>query len=695
MLAMARFLLEIGTEELPASVQQPAAAELERRIRTLLAGHGIAVGTAELFYTPRRIAVRLADVPPAKPAAVVEVQGPPKKAAYDASGNPTRTALGFSAAQGCKPEDLYVKTTPRGNYVFARKTAPEVPTGDILAQGLPEAIRTLPFPRPMRWTAGQLRFARPVRWLLCLLGDAPLRFELDSLVAQNATFGHRNFTTGPARVGSADRYEQTLARLKVIPDPTARRTAIATALSRLAAEVNGLPVVDQELLSETVGITEYPELIRGSFQPEHLDLPAEVIITALKKHQRCFCIRRTDGSALLPVFIAATNTPDCDGSTVAAWYEKAVESRLKDARFFFAADMKRGLLPLVEEERRVVWIEGMGSYYDKTERLRALCRHLAGAVPSTDAAALDRAALLSKTDLLTDMVREKEFTSLQGRMGGIYARLLGEPEPVAAAIAEHYLPGFAGDALPSTLEGALLSVADKLDNIVATFLTGAIPSGSEDPFALRRQAAGLLAIIQSRKLDLDLSELLDTALRLFPDHKTGPAAELPGFLRERVAALIADTGTSYDIAAAVMETSWTRPILALARSHALEHFRAQPEFEKLIIGQKRVANILKKETVEGRPKPDLFRDEAETLLWQQTQAVEPDLVRALDSHDYDSAFSLLLGLRPVIDRFFDEVLVMDEDPCVRQNRLYLLACVRSLFARVADLSRIVLEGGTA
>jgi glycyl-tRNA synthetase beta chain len=299
---------------------------------------------------------------------------------------------------------------------------------------------------------------------------------------------------------------------------------------------------------------------------------------------------------------------------------------------------------------------------------------------------------LCKADLLTNMVREKEFTSLQGRIGGIYARTMGEPPAVSDAIAEHYLPRFIGDKLPETPNGALLSIADKMDNIVATFLTGEIPTGSEDPFALRRQATGLLTIVLRQNLPIDIGELVAAALRLFPAAKDEHASQIPGLFRERLSALLAEQGIRYDVAAAVMETSWQQPAQALVRANALAAFRDEPEFVKLVVGQKRVANILKGQVAAGLPAEPLLTEPTEQQLWQESQKVEPDLDRCLAAHDYQHAFKLLLGLRPTIDKFFEDVLVMAKDDNVRANRLRLLAYVRSLFSRVADLSKIVIEG---
>jgi glycyl-tRNA synthetase beta chain len=564
----------------------------------------------------------------------------------------------------------------------------------------------------MRWDATGVRFARPVRWLVCLFGEEVVEFGFGGLRSGAESRGLRNSVPPSFPVPSPAEYESTLRAHGVIVPRNARRTAIAEGLNRLAASAGGRSVDDDELLEETTDITESPELLLCSFSPDYLDLPAEILTTALKKHQRCFSIRRADSDDLLPRFVAVANTPGCDAKAVSGWYEKAAESRLRDARFFVEADLKHGLEALVEEEKQVTWIEGMGSYFDKTQRLRELCRHLADELdnearrhggtetrpvpasphPRVLPEALDRAALLCKADLLTNMVREKEFTSLQGRIGAIYARRLGESPAVADAIAEHYLPRFVGDKLPATRNGALLSIADKLDSIVATFLTGEIPTGSEDPFALRRQATGLLTIVLKQNLPIDIGDLVAAVIRLFPSAKEEYASQIPGLLRERLNALLADEGIRYDIAAAVMETSWQQPAQALIRANALAAFRNEPEFLKLVVGQKRVANILKGQAGEGLPVESLLAEPTEKLLWQESRKVEPDLDRGLAEHDYRHAFELLLSLRPTIDKFFDDVLVMAKEEDVRANRLRLLAYVRSLFGRVADLSRIVIEG---
>ncbi len=688
--AVKPLLLEIGTEELPPSLIAPAATELERQFRALLTEHDIAASESEVFYTPRRIAVRFAAVATERPARTVEVQGPPTKVAFGSDGRPTKTAIGFARSQGCTEKDLFTRPTPKGEYVFACRKEPALPTIALLADRLPAIVTGLPFARTMRWREGKTRFSRPIRWLVCLFGTEVVRFELAGVATGNMTYGHRG-TTGPVCIPAATDYEQILAEQFVLCRPLARRKAVIDSIEKLCEESGGRPVLDPELVEETVNITEYPVPILCRFDPAYLELPAEVLITALKKHQRCFAVRGAD-EKLLPLFVAVADTPGCNQTLVGRWYEHAVESRLRDARFYFEQDLAKGLEALVEEEKRVTWIEEIGTYFDKTQHLRAICRHLAQTVRAADPAALDRAALLAKADLLTSMVREKEFTSLQGRMGGIYARLAGEPALVADAIAEQYRPVSTDDALPATIEGALLGIADRIVNIVGTFAIGEIPTGSEDPFALRRQAAGLLAIILRHNLEINLNQLISTTVGLFPTARPELSAKLEAFFQERLEAMLGDKDVPYDIADAVLGVAMEHPTRALAAATALIEFRRRPEFERLIIGQKRVANILKDQQVSGQPDPAIFAEEAEIQLWNQARIIEPQVTRAMAQFDFVLALELLLKLREPIDRLFDEVMVMAEDEKLRTNRLRLMLYIRSLFHKVADLSRIVLEG---
>jgi glycyl-tRNA synthetase beta chain len=705
---MQNFLLEIGTEEIPASFLPPAAEALERDVTGWFKDNRVTFGASRVAYTPRRLAVMVADVAEQQEAKTVELK---------------------------EVGDLVVKTTPKGEYVFVTKTIPAQPVIPLLAVALPAIIAKLPFPKNMRWAAGNFRFARPIRWLVALLGSEVIPFSVEDVASGNATCGPRLMpgagtkAQGPDIViPAAGDYEAVLERAGILVDPKKRREAIANALQNLLAGKGEL-IPDEELLDETAGIVETPKAMLCDFLADYLSLPPIVIVTALKKHQRCFAVRSQSG-ALLPRFVAVTNTPGCDEQQVRGWYEKAAESRLKDARFFIEEDRKIGLDGFLHLEEQVTWIEGLGTLKDKTARLVKLCEELAASVnaggaketPSVtpqayptfvttssgptrvDVEALRRAARLCKADLLSNVVREKEYTSLQGVMGGIYARMLGESETTSQAISDHYAPRSIGDPLPATVAGKLLSIADKLDNLCAAFVTDSIPTGSADPFALRRQTAGALLIVLELGSRFDLRALLGRTLELLGDNPPISLPEIRGlslaklldqlcaFVRERLSLLLAEQGVKYDVANAVLEVAWQDPADARKRCQALAQFRSTEEFEKLIIGQKRVVNILKGIDARLAVNEKMLQDKAEEALFDAARALDPKLAEAIRGQDYARAFELLLSLRAVTDTFFDDVMVMCDDLDLSANRLALLAYVKSLFRRVADLSQIVVEG---
>lgn len=693
---MKPFLLEIGCEELPPAVIPAAATELAARVVALLDREGIPHGSTELFYTPRRLAVRIADVAPERPSREISVLGPPKRAAFDTSGQPTNAAIGFARSHGRTPDDLGICHTDRGEYVFLRTAVPAVSTEELLKKDLPGQL-LLQFAKPMRWQEDGLRFARPVRWLLCMFGEDVIPLEFAGLIAGNITFGHRSCGSQSCTVRTPREYEIVLNEHLVIASTDARRDALVDGLTVAALKAGGKPYPDTGLMEETLNIVEWPVPILGRFDDNYLQLPRAVLVTALRRHQRCFAVVSPEGQ-LTPFFVAIANTPGCNHDQVRMWYEKAVDSRLRDARFFIEADLNLGLEPLVDEEKKVVWLEGMGTLFDKTQRLRQLCSHLAQQTPAVDTRILDRAALLCKTDLLTQVVREKEFATLQGEMGGIYARMLGEPEGVSTAIALHYWPEYfaTGDddrITASSLPPAarLLAIADKLDNIVGSFLAGAQPTGSEDPLGLRRQAVELLTLVQTGSLSVDIEALAGFASSLFHAGDQLAVSRILDFFRERMSAFLADADIRHDIAKAVLAVHWQSPAVALACARALTRFRAQPEFERLIVSQKRVANILRGTQPMGSPDEQLFTEPAETALWSHASQIQPEVDRLVAEGDYATTFVLLLSLQPTIDRFFDEVLVMTDDPLLKDNRLGLLQYVRSLFTKVADLSQITVE----
>lgn len=687
------FLLEIGTEELPASFLEPAAQFLKEKLEDFLTKNRIKFGKTRIFYTPRRLAVIFQNVAEQQRKETIEVAGPPWKVVFDQKGNPTKSAIGFAQSHGKVYHDLYPKKTERGEYAYLKKETPQGKTQTILANGLSEIIRSIPFPKTMRWTENKTRFGRPVRWLCVVFGITPVIFKLDGIVASSQTYGHRNFAKKAIKIKTISDYEKILLLNGVLVNQVKRQREIEKRMKHLAKKIPGLIVRDEELLAEVVNIVEFPFPILCEFNQEFLKLPAVVLRTALKAHQRCFSIQDQKGN-LLPFFITVTNNPKCNQKEVKTWYEKAIESRLKDAAFFLQEDLKIGISSLVETEKKVTWIEGLGSLYEKTQRLIALAKFISPLVPKSETTLLLRAAELAKADLLTNMVREKEFTSLQGTMGGIYAEIAGEPISVAKAIQEHYAPKNVTDSLPVSIEGSILSIADKMDNIVASFIAGAIPSGSEDPFALRRQATAILTIIMEKTFVIDLAALLVYSLSLFKRTAEDSAllVKLNQFFQERLGSLFLDRKIRYDVTNAVLEVDWMNPVDAEQRAKALEQFRAGADFADLVIGQKRVANILKEQAVPVSVQEQLLIEPAEKILYDKARELEPSLNSAIAQSDFAKALSQLLSLRQNIDELFDKVLIMSEDQSLRVNRFALLTYLKSLFLKVADLSKIVLEG---
>jgi glycyl-tRNA synthetase beta chain len=510
------------------------------------------------------------------------------------------------------------------------------------------------------------------------------------------TIGHRNSKVKKLKITDVKKYEKMLKGVDVIINPEQRKKVIKKQLDILSIKVKGKVVEDDELLKEATNICEMPNPILCKFKPEFLNLPSIVLITGLKTHTRSFAVKpqisTTSSDRLLPYFIAISNTPTCDKKEVAYWYEEAVEARLEDAKFYFDEDVKIGFEKRVEEEKKVVWIENLGSLFDKTSRLEKLSFVIAQRISGVNSSFLLRAAYLSKADLLTNMVREKEYTSLQGVMGGIYAQVSGEDELVSKIISEHYLPKSGDDNLPKTKEGAILSMADKIDNIVGAFVISAIPSGSLDPFGLRRQANAVHTICLNKIFFLNLEPIIENSCGYFgKSEDISLVKKISGFFKERLNALLLDKGIKYDVANAVLAAEGINSLDAYNRAIALSEFRKQEQFESLVIGQKRVNNILKCIQDSFIVQTDLLKEPAELQLYSKTHSIENQLNDYVRVYNYKDALDLLLSLRPEIDSFFDKVLVMTEDLTLRNNRLGLLQYIKSLFRKVADLSEIVIQ----
>ena len=688
----ADLVYEIGTEEIPAGYLPPAVRQLRKAAEAFLAESGLAHGTVEAHATPRRLVLFVKDLPPGQEDRTEEVTGPPWKAAFDADGNPTKAAQGFARGRGLTVADLRQVETKRGPYVGATVTIVGRPTGELLAEALPAITAGLTFPKTMRYGPQRFRFARPVRWLLALLGDDVIPFSLEGVETGRVTHGHRILARGPFEVASAAGYEAALAKGRVTLRAEDRVARIEELLAEASREAGGEVVPDPGLVEEVSYLVEMPSAFVGTFDEEFLALPAPIIRIAMRDHQRYFAVRGADGK-LLPRFLCVANSAPESVEQVMNGNQRVLRARLDDARFYWNEDLKTTLeekLPLLE---KVVWLEGFGSLRDKTARVQALAEHLAAGSDDGVKATVTRAALLAKTDLVTEMIRDgKEFTSLQGVMGREYAARNGEPEEVGVALEEQYQPRFAGDGLPSTEAGAWLAVADRLDTIVGVWAAGMKPTGSKDPYGLRRGALGVIRILLDRKRDGGLEDLLERTAAGYGDaiaDRDTVLAEASAFVRDRLAGHLAESWDA-DIVAAVVSSAGANPLDARARCEAVSALRSSrpDDFDALAAGFKRAKNILKKGSAAGEPSADLLAEPAERALFEAFHAVDASVAAAEKEHRYSDALMDLASLRTPIDAFFDGVLVMAEDEAVRANRLRLLGRIVDRVQRLADLSRI-------
>lgn len=706
MRAARTLLLEVGVEEVPAGYIPPALGQLRADCEALLADLRLLEPGAPVrtLGTPRRLVLVADGVRERQEDREVVTLGPARRAAFDAAGSPTKAAIGFARSRGLAVEALEVVATERGEYVAARALERGEPAAALLAARLPALVLGLRFPKSMRWDDTGVSFPRPIRWILALHGEGPLDVRMGGVASGRATFGHRFLAPGPVPVRSPGDYEEALARAGVVVDPARRRVAIAAALEAAAREAGGRLVPDDDLLDQVTYLVETPGALAGSFDPRYLDLPREVIVTAMKEHQRYFAVE-DDAGRLLPRFLSVVNVPRDDAeriATVRAGNERVLAARLEDAEFYWAEDQKTPLRDKVPLLDRVVWQEKLGTVGGKARRIERLALAMVADAETTgrvDLAVRDvvaSAAPLLKADLVTEMIQDgKEFTRLQGFMGREYARRSGEPPEVAEAIFEHYLPRFAGDRLPETPAGVVLSIADKVDTIVGCFGVGLVPTGSQDPFALRRLARGVLRILRDADAPWGVERLIDLAAAGYGETLRAGGAALRGdvlaFVADRLENLLVEEGLAYDAVEAALAVT-RRPREVGERARAIAAYRESPDFERLAIGFKRVANILKGAGETGAVDPARLIEPEERALHDALVAASAAIAPHLATRRYQQAMEVLLGLRGVIDALFDEVLVMAEDPALRANRLALLGEVRDLFLRFADLSRIVIEG---
>lgn len=676
------FLVELGTEELPPKALRTLSESLRDGIVKGLADAGLQHGKVEAFAAPRRLAVLVHMLAEEQPDRTVTVDGPPVKAAFDAEGQPTQAALGFARKNGV---DIAALDRSGEKLRYVKEVKGEAATA-LLPGIVTQSLNDLPIPKRMRWGASRVEFVRPTQWLVMLFGKDVVDCEILAQKAGRISRGHRFHHPEPVHIANPVSYAENMRAAHVIADFQERRDAIEKKVRLLAEMEHGTALMPEALLDEVTALVEWPMPLVCSFEERFLSVPQEALISTMQDNQKYFCLL-DHNAKLLPRFITVANIDSPHPEHIVAGNEKVVRPRLTDAEFFFNQDKKTKLETRNERLKSVVFQAQLGTVYEKVARVSALAGIIAAAIGGERDLG-ERAGILSKCDLATEMVGE--FPELQGIAGYYYATHDGEDEEVAKALDEQYQPRFAGDALPSTKTGAALAIADKIDTLVGIFGINQPPTGSKDPFALRRSAIGLLRIIIEKELALDVQALVAGSARMYGDKLENPntANDVFEFLLGRYRAMYEEQGIRAEVILAVQALKPTQPLDFDRRVKAVAHFAALPEAEALAAGNKRVANILAKERVLAHAaiSPALLSDPAEKALAEAVARLEQELAPLFEAHDYTPALSQLAALRPQVDAFFDQVMVMAEDVAVRANRLLLLSRLRALFLQVADIS---------
>lgn len=684
------FLLEIMTEELPSSHVRSALAQLQDRFRQELQAARIGVKGLRALGTCRRLVV-LADLEAGQPDEEEVVTGPPRQVAIQADGSYSQAALGFARSQGVPVERLEVIRTARGEYLGFRRLKKGRPTEEIIVEIFPAIINSLSFPKNMRWGEKNFRFSRPIKNLLCLFDGRVVPLELAGLRSSNRTRGHFVHSPVEFEVDNYEEYKRILRQNQVVVDPEERQESIERQFEQKLAGMKAEVYPDQALLERLLWNVECPLVIMGSFPESFLELPLEVLSTAMREGQKLFSV--VSGRKQLPLFLGIADAPADPRNHIASGNERVLKARLEDARFFWKNDLKVNLADRVSQLKNVIFQEKLGTYGDKVGRLQKLVAYLADRLEmKKEKKDLVEAARLCKADLLTDMVRE--FPELQGKMGGVYSRQQGWSETVSRAIYEHYQPEGLEDPVPATAAGAVLSLADKLDTVVGVFGVGISISGSSDPFGLRRQALAVCKILLEKKFQLSLHRLLDKVISLLADQLTVPHDQLKAALLEffegRLRFIFEKQGYRYDLVNAALGPGIEYPVRTEARLKALNELKGSPNFEQFILMVKRVKNIVK-EPPRARLNSALLREKEEKELYSALKIIKKNAEEMLARNDFASAQKMVFRLQSPLNNFFEKVLVMAEDKKVRNNRLALLSQILELTGELADYSQVVVE----
>lgn len=685
-------LFEIGLEEVPARFLRAAMEQLQDKLVKWLDASRIAHGEVTAFATPRRLAVWVQNVADKQEDVSEEVKGPSRKIALDDSGQWSKAALGFAKSQGVDPESFTFKELGGVEYIFVTKNSVGVDTKSILSEGLLGILTSMTFPKNMRWGAHEFKFVRPIKWMVAMLGSETVDLEITGVTAGNVTRGHR-FLGGEAVIPEASAYRDVLREQHVIVDVNERQEMIVSQIQALAQEKDWNIAIKDDLLEEVLFLVETPTVLYGSFDSSFLHIPQEVLITSMREHQRYFPVLDKQGQ-LLPYFVTVRSGDSRSLDVIARGNEKVLRARLSDAKFFYEEDQKLQIKDALSKLESIVFHEELGTIGDKVRRIRRISDQLSAKLNvSADAAdSVSRAADICKFDLVTQMVYE--FPELQGVMGEDYARKAGEKEHVAKAVFEHYQPRFAGDSVPSTTVGSIVSIADKIDTIVGCFSIGIIPTGSQDPYALRRQAAGIVQIILEHKLPVTLSDVFGVALEVHENIRVLKRStdeirkDLKEFFGLRVKKLLSED-QRYDVVDAVITAGFDHVVSVVSRGHALMNaVESVQDFKTTVESFNRVSNLAAK-AGKAAVNAELFTESEENKLYEAWNAIRADYHAALQAADGERSLSLLSGLREPITGFFDSVMVMAEDEAVRANRLALLSGIDGDLKRYADFTKLV------
>ncbi|MEA2087827.1 MAG: glycine--tRNA ligase subunit beta [Candidatus Caldatribacteriota bacterium] len=693
---MENVILEIGTEEIPAQYMENALKDLNRLAQRYLEESRINYKKIKVYGTPRRLILSIFHINEKQEDIFLKIKGPAYSIAYNKDSKPQKPALKFAQSQGVNIEDLIIEDTEKGKYIFASKSMIGQPTIDILSQVFPKIIKSMQFPKSMRWGERSLRFIRPVRWILALYGKEIIKFNLNGLDSENITYGHRLLAPQKIKISSIQEYFKKLEKSYVIVDPKIRENIVKTDIKQIIKEIDGKKIINEKQLKEIVYLVEYPNAILGKYDKKYLELPKDVLTVVMEKHQKYFPVFKNKDE-LLPLFIVIINNSKKHASKIREGNENVLRARLEDAKFFYREDQKVPLEKKVDKLKNVIFKENLGSLFDKTERLELLCDYIADVLQVEQKAKKDllRAAHLCKADLVTEMV--KEFPELQGIMGKEYAILSGERKEAAEAIFEHYLPRFSGDRLPQTKCGMILGIADKVDSIIGCFVMGLTPTGSQDPYGLRRQSRGKIAIILKNNLKISLKDIIQKSLFLYKESSSIELkidedkiiSQILNYLKQRVKNIFLEEGIRYDVIDAVLTVDSDGDVVDIKhRIKTIEELYNQPIFRKILNSSSRVLN-LSKNNEENEVNRLLLKEKAELNLFHNYESIYPRTKEFISNREYKKVFKLLGDLCEPVDEFFDQVLVMDKDKEIRKNRVALIKKIGILFNQVADLSKIV------